>query len=54
MRYLVTWKFLQVPPQMAKTELALLEATETWIEEQKRQDFVLKYGNTLMVGVELQ
>ena len=38
----MTWKFLQVPPQMAKTELALLEATETWIEEQKKAGFCIE------------
>ena len=32
MRYLVTWKFGTVPPEMAETALALNKATESWIE----------------------
>lgn len=36
MKYLVTWKFLPVPPEMSKTALALLEATELWVEKEKK------------------
>lgn len=36
MKYLVTWKLLPVPPEMAKTALALIEATEAWIEAEKK------------------
>lgn len=32
MRYLVTWKFMPVPPQMAEMALALNEATGPWME----------------------
>ncbi|MCJ7633907.1 muconolactone Delta-isomerase family protein [Candidatus Bathyarchaeota archaeon] len=36
MRYLVEWELAPVPPQMAKTALALLEATEAWAEKEKK------------------
>ena len=38
MKYLVTWKLLPVPPEMAKTALALIEATEAWIEAEKKAE----------------
>jgi len=46
MRYLVTWKFLPVPPEMAKMALALLEATEAWIEEGKKAGFIIEVWAT--------
>lgn len=42
MRYLVTWKTLPVTPEMTKTALALLEATETWIEEEKQAGRIIE------------
>lgn len=42
MRYLVTWKLLPVPPEMAKMALSLLKATETWIEKQKTAGFLIE------------
>ena len=36
MRYLVNWKMTPVPRENAKTVLALLEALERWIEEEKK------------------
>ena len=38
----MTWKMLPVPPQMAKSALALLEATEVWIEEQKKAGSIIE------------
>ena len=36
MRYLVTFKLLPVPPEMAETALALNKATESWLEAEKK------------------
>ena len=38
----MTWKLSPVPPQMAKTALALTEATETWIEKQKKAGSIIE------------
>jgi len=40
MKYLVTWKALPVPPQMAKAALAMLEATKQYIENMKKEGFI--------------
>lgn len=36
MRHLVHWKASPMPREMAKTALALVEATGRWIEEEKK------------------
>jgi muconolactone delta-isomerase len=46
MRYLVTWKFGQVPPEMAETALALNIATEAWLEGEKKAGTILEIWAT--------
>lgn len=42
MRYLVTWNILPVPPEMAKIALALNEATEAWMEAEKKAGRIIE------------
>jgi len=42
MRYLVTWKIRPIPPQMAKTALALLKASDAYTEELKKAGNIIE------------
>lgn len=42
MKYFVTWTHLPVPPEMMKTYLALLEATEAWMANEKKAGRILE------------
>jgi muconolactone delta-isomerase len=42
MRYLVTWKFAPVPPEMAKAAIALNQATAVWIEAEKKAGTIIE------------
>jgi len=51
MRYLVEWNLKPVPPEMAKTALALVEATEAWVGEEKKAGRVIEnWTNTGGMG----
>jgi len=42
MRYLVEWKENPIPPEWAKTGLALVEATEAWVEAEMKAGRVIE------------
>ncbi len=51
MRYLVKWDIRPIPPEWAKTALALLEATEAWVEgEMKAGRIVENWVETAGMG----
>ena len=42
MRYLVSWDFRPVPPQMAEMALALNKATGPWLEAEKKAGGIIE------------
>jgi hypothetical protein len=42
MRYLVEWKLMSVPPEMAKTALALNQAADAWIDAEKKAGCIIE------------
>ena len=42
MRYLIELKFTPIPPSMAKTALSLLEASEAWMEKEKKAGRIIE------------
>ncbi len=43
MKYLVTWKFSQVPPNMAKTAIELLKASKAQVDKDKKEGTITEF-----------